>query len=282
MSLVLLLACASAAPDPEPPGTTPLGADPGLEPLYEVGELEGAAEQAFIEGMVSPITVATWFAALLDGLAEAPGCPHRDSLPDGAEGWSSYWKGECEGADHTVWGGWLVSEQRTQVGPTMLYEARHLYSFRGSTRDGGDLEAGAQLQLSWGMGAEDVRVFQLLMGTLVDPLAAAPLSSGVSIGVVWDGTWVPDRGFVGTVTGPYAGADSAVELSLDFQDGLPYPVGEVRLRDPTTAWWTVELPADGSGCGPASYGGEERGESCVGQVVGDALQAMIDADLAPE
>lgn len=280
-AVILLLAGCAPAPEGAPAlDTSPLGQVDPLVPGYTVADLEGAVAAALEEGIVSPLAVATWFRGLFDELEAGEGdCPVREPVSTDPEGWSSVWRGECAGATRAITGEWVVSEEWRDKSPVRLYLARQLYSFRGETDDGGSVVAGGHLAVNWGRTADRAEVDAFYTGTLSDPAAPAPLDGLVDTAVHWQGHWESGRGFEGTVSGPLTGGGTAVELDLVVDADAAGPTGSLRIRDPSTGWWTVVLADDASGCGAASFDAEELGQSCAGLVARDRMNALFEADV---
>ncbi len=51
--------------------------------------------------------------------------------------------------------------------------------------------------------------------------------------------------------------------TLESDAGCAQPSGRLRVRDPSGAWWDLDLPPDCSGCGELSVSGDARGTACV-------------------
>jgi len=279
--VILVLAGCAPAPEGAPAyDTNPLGQVDALAPAYAVADLEGAVAAALETGVVSPLVVATWFRGLFDELEVGEGhCPARDPVSTDPDGWSSVWRGECAGATRAISGEWVVSEEWRDKSPVRLYLAHQLYSFRGETQDGGSLVAGGHLSVTWGRTTDRADIDAFYTGTLSDPSAPAPLDGLIDTAVQWHGYWDSSRGFEGTVSGSLTGDGAAVDLDLVIDADAAGPTGSLRIRDPSTGWWSIVLADDASGCGAASFDEEELGQSCAGLAARDRMNALFEADV---
>ena len=61
--------------------------------------------------------------------------------------------------------------------------------------------------------------------------------------------------------------------------GLGGMLGEIRVRDPGTGWWSLRLDGDGSGCGVLSWGNDKRGATCAAEGLNSLLHAQLSAFL---
>lgn len=87
-------------------------------------------------------------------------------------------------------------------------------------------------------------------GAYGDPSSEGPLATPFSGGVKVDGTCRADGGLGGVLAGAMSTDDAALDVrSLTVDDGRL--TGSLATRDPRSGWRVVELPEDGSGCGPA-------------------------------
>ena len=70
--------------------------------------------------------------------------------------------------------------------------------------------------------------------------------------------------------------DFAEEDTLDSGLG-PGPIGALQLRDPGGGWWQLDFADDYTGCGTATFDGEEMGETCAGLSAVDPLNALFES-----
>ena len=280
--MILLAACADpttesvpvVVSDEEVFTTEPLASALSLE------DIEPIVSETMAESFYTPIDTYLWTGQLIEGVADdGEGCPTYTVNEEVPGTWTSFWYGACHGNAYDISGDWQYTVQRTQLNEqeSELF-VLELHSVWGETVPGGDFfAAGGHLRFSWitfpGMASMDMEQ----TGGYQQVGRTDALGDGVSGGLTIQGD-LTEEGFVGTLDGSVYGARASVEfVDLEYAEGCDSPAGRVLVRDTNSGWWTVDLPDDCTGCGPASYAGVEYGEACIGPVLHDSL----DAHLAP-
>lgn len=283
--VTLLLACAPDA-DTDAPDAIDWSAPP-LEPELSVDGLEDAAHDAFTHRFMHPLAVYDWYLRIRDDLNAAPDveCPKPPSPSEtDPRARVSNWRGSCTGEEYAVEGGWITTYYDVMDGDLAGTEVNLLFSLHGShVADAAPIYLGGILIGRWSNAGGASRYTFEVRGTYHDGDEPGALSEGVSVGMTWDGTYSPLDGVRGTFDGSIGGPDGGIDLQEVTVDGTcgDGATGIVAIRDPSMGWWTVTLPDDCSGCGPASFAGTDMGTSCVGLAVATELNASIAASEAP-
>lgn len=289
--LALLAACA----DPDGAPAVDTAADPvvdwsapAVEPELAVEDLDAALSETFRQHVVHPRRVFDWYWGILHDVArdDDADCPHLPTESETTPGTAvSLWDGECAGAEYEVEGGWIATFYGVDPEVSEVSGASVLFSMRGAHVEGGEeIYAGGTLVASWGGGPGGDEFSYALAGTYLDAGEQGAMGEGISVRLDWTGTRPEGGALQGTFEGALGGGVGGIELTdvtIDPACG-PGAVGTLAVRDPSSGWWEVVLADDCSGCGPATFAGEERGESCIGLLLTDELaQTFDDAAEAP-
>lgn len=251
---------------------------PDLPAELSADEIQTTIDTIIDEELFLPFEIHTWFMGVFEDLETgAEGCPTADATK-GEEGrWASFWSGECAGGRYTVSGNWLLDI--TEGSDTDLYylQAVELWSFTGTVLpDEGEVSGGGQAVVVWQQEGESAIVRMDTLGAFVDEGGPEVLQSGIAPGITLEGTWSPTSGYDGTLSGPIGAGETALDFDdLTFVSDCGAPSGTLRVRDPSSLWWEVELPTDCSGCGPLTYDGVDQGELCPGANIRGVLEARF-------
>jgi hypothetical protein len=281
LSALLLVACGpSLGADPAALDTGAAEAGWSSEPplpTYAVDALDGVVATLMAERVAHPILVGDWFVSTVEPVlgSTVAGCPLDWSEPQGMSGTLyNTWAGVCDDAGVRFHGVWIATVVDRVEGANTYASYDLLYSFDGVRADGSTLVAGGALRASESTDPQGITVFAYVMdGVVSDDGAQGALGGGISTALDWSGSIDADGKLRGSFDGPLGGGGDAlemvgVEVDPACGDG---PTGALRLRDPSGAWWELSLADDCSGCGTASWLGEDVGDTCAGQVVQSAL-----------
>lgn len=278
--MILFAACADPTTESVPVVVSDeevFTSDP-LESSLALEDIESIVVETMAESFYTPIDTYLWTGQLIEGVADdGDGCPSYEESEDAPGAWTSFWFGTCRGEAYDVTGDWQYMVQRTQ--PTADQEelfVLELHSVWGETIPGGDFfNAGGQLRIQWVTAPGFATMDMDYAGGYQQDGRTDALGDGVSGALAIRGD-LTEEGFVGTLDGSIYGARASVEfVDLDYAIGCSSPTGTVLVRDTNSGWWTIELPDDCTGCGPASYSGEEYGEVCIGRVLHDSLDTRL-------
>lgn len=285
---LLLAAC---CPTPSTPGgswdTSVWLEAPVIQPSLGLEDLDGAVASAVSGGAVFPLTfLATWEQVVADIGSIGP----NDGTERGCEGGfvdsttaQGHVVAECfstdgvTGEEYLVHGGWMadLSEEGSAARTTRI--ANVLYSFQATRLATDDaLYGGGHLYAGWTAEEDGLSFNLMLQGTYLDTGALDASSGTVGAGTWWVGDWTHD-GFVATFDGPTGSGSQALDFrgfGLDVALG-PGPIGSLQLRDPGGGWWQLDFDDDYSGCGSASFDGEEVGETCAGLAAVEPLSTLF-------
>ena len=287
---IMLMACTGAGSPPSD-GTSPVETDTGstssyfevqpLDPELDASEMEGAITAAIDGSIIMPLDLFRWSMGVVDDVAQTkdPDCPQWEDSPTIENTQISNWFGECSGSAYAVDGGWLLSLTLNEDVEAASYSlsTSELYSFQGeAVADGGKLQAGGKGHHRWDH-FPGVSIFDLRWsGTFLDESADGPLKDGISGSVIFHGRIDSDGVFTAELDGVSSGGGGALSFGLlEFQEGCKGPVGTLKVRDPSSGWWTLEMSEDCSGCGPLSWYGEAHGDLCVGESLTSFLTDRI-------
>jgi hypothetical protein len=277
--VILLFACTDPGADSAPVVVSDeevFTTDP-LEPVLAVDDLVPILASVMSDSFYTPLDISVWTDALMAGVADdGPSCPSYDISADAEGAWTSFWGGACDGEAYNVAGDWQYTVQRTERSGSVETFVLELHSVWGETvPDGREFAAGGALRVSLTTSLGTTAMDMEYAGSYREEGHSGPLGDGVSgtLQVLGDLT---EAGFVGTLDGSVYGERASVEfVDLEFTEGCRSPAGEVMIRDENSGWWSVMLPDDCLGCGPASYAGVEYDEVCIGPVVHDALEDRL-------
>lgn len=280
MIVALLLACARDPADTGAGDTDPVLVAEDLVPELAPDDVPALFSAALRDDAWLPTDVYTWVDALLDDLEQDP-FPLCHRTPSDQPGWTTFALPDgCMGTKYRMGGALFVSQEDRLGDFDRHVQSVHLYSAYGELVDGsGEVTAGGNAALIFTISAGSMTLNAKHGGSFADPSAEDTLRDGVSGNVIVDGTLHREAGeFEGTLEAAFGGATAIALRDLAFGPGCPAPTGEVRLRDPSSGWWTVALADDCSGCGELRFGDAGYGEVCVGadvkRVVGERLAAF--------
>ncbi len=289
VSLLLLLACVEDAEvhtssTADDSGDTDWFVAPVVTPVLAAEEVEAEGERALREGMIFPLELPVWVDELLAEFKhdDRQDCVKPMSSLDQPDTWTLYGRVNCTGAVHDLAGYWLLESVHQQLDPgTSQLRIVQLYSFWGELVATGEaVEGGGAVQMSVETSSDLIHVASEHGGHFVDPAFAGLLAGGVSGSVRTEGFYRRQQGFDGTIEGSVEGGGARVDLQdIRFTPGCTGPVGTLAVRDPSSGWWTIELDASCSGCGPLTWQGEVRGESCLGVTLAGVVTATLDGVL---
>ena len=279
-----LMACSST---PRDSGTEESGTEesvPGAPEIAAVwtenAQVEASLTNVLHNGLLLPLDLFVWHEGMMDEMADgAVGCPRRNPALDDANQWTSFWTGNCTGTTHTVTGDWLIDVRRESTETGVNLDAAELHSVVGEVLATGEpWYAGGHSSVVWEAGADSATFALFYGGSYLDPASAGPLRAAVSGGLSLSGN-VDAAGVTAIVDGGMAAESEAIEMRDLTFDGLGGMLGEIRVRDPGTGWWSLRLDGDGSGCGVLSWGNDKRGATCAAEGLNSLLHAQLSAFL---
>lgn len=270
--MILLFACVepddTGALDEYPQETGVMITAPDLPAELAPEDVDTTFQTLMTDEFFLPFEIHQWF---IDGLFAdlsngAVGCPDALETHESGVRWASYWSGTCTGTRYSAFGNWILDITESSSEGAYSLDAVELWSLIGDTLpDGGDLAAGGQAVVIWDQTDAGVTIEKMdVLGDFEDAAGPRPLQDGASPAITMSGTWSEKAGFVGVLSGPVGGGETAMDFDVTFEEGCASPVGTVRVRDPSSFWWEITLGDDCSGCGPLTYDGVEEGEACPG------------------
>jgi hypothetical protein len=279
--IALVLACSTPGPVADDTGAASDRDLQSTEPTWTVDEAAAALRELASYGLPYPGEVRTWFENILLDLRDNGGdeCPAIDGLAWDSEGnINSNYDGECEGAAYAVNGGWLYTVTVSPVEDAVDIRSAGLFSFVGISPTAGDLEAGGELTEVLSVRADGTCTFNLALGGwYYEEGNVGPLGVGLGAGIEWEGSRGADGHLAATLNGSVGvGEDLAAhleDLTFDTASCGASVAGSVRVRDPSSGWWTLAFGDTCATCAEASFGGVTLGEACVAEELMAAAQA---------
>lgn len=247
-------------------------------PIFAVDELPDAVNAVMYGSFLLPIDLYVWTDALLMGsLGTGDTCPAVTDSVDQPGAWTSFWGGSCTGDGYAVSGDWQYTVERVNEPGNMILHAVELHSVIGETvPDGARVAAGGAMVIDWESDGITARFRMYYGGQYLEEGRTDPIGQGLG-GTLWiSGSFGTEAGLEGVMDGAIYGVLASVAFTnVAFTPGCAAPSGLVRVRDPSSVWWDIDLATDCSGCGPARFGGEEQGEVCLGEVLTERVVAHL-------
>jgi len=253
-------------------------AAPALVAELEASEVSDLAVQVLDAAPLTPFFLHDWLGALmLDLEGRHSGCPSRDVDATDPADWTMYWTGGCTGESVDLEGD-LIVYVNLEDGEIRREDVWDLFSVTGRTLPGDEeIVAGGNTLYNWTVAEGQAEVNLFWGGRYHHPGDPGPLGTMLDAGITLLGNFHPEGGYYGSATGGLAAHDAAVDLrALTWVAGCG-PSGTFAVRDPSTAWWTVALRDDCSGCGTLRFGDRDAGEVCLGAEVHERLHAELAA-----
>lgn len=247
---------------------------PAIVAEYTPEQAEAAGHEVLETVPTLSFVLHDWLVGVLDDLGTGDGCPDPKAGTDEGD-WTLYWTGDCAGDRVSLHGDMIVYSEISSDATADSVFRWDLFSLTGHTVHGGeDVVAGGNTLITW-TETDGAAVMKISWGGAYgDPSSDGPLGVPFSGGVDVEGGYHPIAGFKGTVAGAMSTEGAALDVrSLTIEDGLL--TGSLAIRDPSSGWWVVELPEDGSGCGPLTFEGEAFGESCLAHDVAEDLAVEL-------
>jgi hypothetical protein len=274
---------AHAGEEEEAPAASPGQAEEldSLELQWTAAEVESRLASIEAQGLVSPRTVDDAFQALVVGAAGG-GCFNTAT---NAEGWNTtYYDGECTTEEGRSFdGGWIYQWQSTRAeGGVETYVADALASLSLSGEAGEALEAGGNWLIMRTHTNTDQRIIAQLGGSYLSTESGPGLSLGLSAGLDWD-ILASTEERVATLEGSMSYADT-LDLyfaGVTFDYGLcgGAPIGVVQIRDPSSAWISLDFTEDCEPCPEGRVGERSLGPVCAGEALQRAAVRTLSLEL---
>jgi hypothetical protein len=252
-----------------------------LELQWTAAEVESRLASVESQGLVSPRTVDDAFQALVVGAA-GDGCFNAET---NTEGWlATYFDGECTTENGRSFdGGWIYLWQNTRSEgglETYVADALASLSMSGEAHEG--LEAGGNWLIMRSRTNDGQRIIAQLGGTYQSSESGPGLSLGLSAGLDWD-ILASNEERVATLEGSMSYADE-IDLyfaGVTFDFGLcgGAPIGVVQIRDPSTAWISLEFTDDCEPCPEGRVGERSLGPVCAGEALQRAAVRTLSLEL---